>query len=141
MTAEKIKELIKEAIDGIVTSVNGKADKDLENVDTSKSILVDSFRDGASWYRIYSDGFCVQGGHFYDVSANGAWRTITLLKPYVDNNYIVQMTPASDQDIYSSTLGSYYYGCSYKMSNCFQVLCHTYKNITSRDWIAFGYIR
>lgn len=61
--------------------LNGKADTDLSNVPTSKSILSESYVNGTSWYRVYSDGWCEQGG--YVASGNN----VTYLKPYLDTNY------------------------------------------------------
>lgn len=62
--------------------INGKADTDLSNVPNSKGILVESYVNGTSWYRVYSDGWCEQGG------SNVSGR-ITLLKAFANTNYIV----------------------------------------------------
>lgn len=69
---------------------NGKADVNLSNVPSSKGILVESYGNSTSWYRVYSDGWCVQGGHFMaTVTGN---NTISLLKPYADNSYSVSFS-------------------------------------------------
>ena len=40
-----------------------------------------------SWYRVYSDGWCEQGG----TTATGASQEITLLKPYLNADYTVAL--------------------------------------------------
>ena len=70
-----------------------KADTDLSNVPSSKGILVESYVNGTSWYRKYSDGWCEQGG--YNGQLIQLCPTITLLVPYRDTNYSVQITTES----------------------------------------------
>ena len=49
--------------------------------------LKDTYVNGTSWYRIWSDGYCEQGGRLYN--ANDVANTITLLKTMKDTNYSV----------------------------------------------------
>lgn len=69
---------------------NGKADTNLNNVPASKSILIESYINGTSWYRVYSDGWCEQGG--LGVGQN---PTVTFIKPYKsgDNAIDIVITP------------------------------------------------
>lgn len=67
---------------------NGKADADLNNVPSSKGILTESYVNGASWYRVYSDGWCEQGGRTQCASTNS--QTLALLKAFANTNYSVQ---------------------------------------------------
>ena len=76
-------------IDNVMTDLNGKADKDLSNVPNSKGILVESYVNGASWYRKYSDGWCEQGSLYHRGDTLG-WHTINLLIPFVNTNYSIQ---------------------------------------------------
>lgn len=55
----------------------------------SRGYLVESYTDGTSGYRLYSDGFCEQRG-YSNVDSNNL-RTITFLKPYKDTNYVVTL--------------------------------------------------
>ena len=73
-------------IDNVVTDLNDKVDRgDLAEV----QCVVETYRNGTSWYRVYSDGWCEQGG-VYGNSANK--DSVMLLKSYIDNNYNVQLT-------------------------------------------------
>lgn len=77
-------------IDEVMTDLNGKADIDLSNVPSSKGILVDTYINGDSGYRIYSDGLKEQWGHM--ASGVNAPKTVTLLKPYSSTYYNVIIT-------------------------------------------------
>ena len=74
-------------IDEIATDLNGKADVDLTNVPSSKGILTESYVNGTSWYRVYSDGWCEQGGR-YLIQTSGS-GTINFLKTFRDTNYAI----------------------------------------------------
>jgi hypothetical protein len=50
--------------------------------------IVETYVNGTSWYRVYSDGWCEQGGF----SAGDNWRTVTFLKPFTDTQYSIQLT-------------------------------------------------
>lgn len=80
-------------IDEIATDLNGKADVDLSNTTPAISFatamntagirtVVETYVNGTSWYRVYSDGWCEQGG--FNANYGG---TITLLKKMSNNTY------------------------------------------------------
>ena len=50
--------------------------------------IVETYVNGTSWYRVYSDGWCEQGGH----NTNPAISNINLLKSYNDTNYTIVLT-------------------------------------------------
>jgi len=55
---------------------------------TEVPVITESYVNGTSWYRVYSDKWCEQGG--FIPSANGAYtKEITLLKPYANSNYTI----------------------------------------------------
>ena len=53
----------------------------------SRGYVVESYHNGTEWYRIYSDGWCEQGGFAAPVSADGHACTVTFLKPFLDTSY------------------------------------------------------
>ncbi len=115
-------------IDEIATDLNGKADVDLSNVLASKGILSETYTNGASWYRVYSDGWCIQGGY---LSHSDTTTAVTLLKPYSSTNYGVSTEPIrtaynANSDAYTINSGSQftvYWGTGGDLS-----------------WFAYGYI-
>jgi hypothetical protein len=75
-------------IDALATDVNGKADRDLVNVSSNASVCIESWHEGTEWYRVYSDGWCEQGG-YTTVDEFGA---VNLPREYIDTNYTVILT-------------------------------------------------
>ena len=131
--ANSTKTEIQVDIDEIATDLNGKADVDLSNVPTSKGILTESYVNGTSWYRVYSDGWCEQGG----VSPSGADQatvTITLLKAFSNTSYTVASVqrdgPAGN---YTNGLRIVNYS-----TNSFQINYRTGGTATAY-WVAYGY--
>ena len=58
-----------------------KAEIDLSNC--TKPYVTETYVNGSSWYRVWSDGWCEQGG----VTGTGG-LFITFLKAYQNNNFI-----------------------------------------------------
>lgn len=102
-------------IDAIATDVNGKLDTDMTNIGTLSAsaisklkevldggssssstgspvnsvTIIDTYGDSTSYYIVFSNGYCIQGG-FHDFLTSGASPvTITLLKTYANANYIL----------------------------------------------------
>lgn len=84
-------------IDQVMTDLALKADKDLTNAILTSAFatamnsanirtVVETYVNGASWYRVWSDGWCEQGTYIYQTSVSSDY---TLLKPYRDTNYTV----------------------------------------------------
>ena len=69
------------------TSISTKANTDLSNVPSSKGILTESYVNGTSWYRVYSDGWCEQGGFSTGTGNANQVQTITFLKNFADTNF------------------------------------------------------
>lgn len=122
-------------IDEIATDLNGKADTDLSNVPTSKGILSESYVNGTSWYRVYADGWCEQGGLTATEASNS---TIYFLKPYIDTNYTVSVNSyrvnsgSGDATEYGMTVGNFTVDSFYAV-----IQSGTRRYI----WRACGYIR
>ena len=57
-------------------------------IQIGKSVLIESYTDPNThqWYRVYSDGWCEQGGYINTSNSVTDWN---LLKPYIDTNYTV----------------------------------------------------
>lgn len=74
-------------VDVIATDLNNKVDKEnLEEV----TVVVETYKNGSSWYRIYDDGWVEQGGKVTtSASASSkSYAEITYLVPFnSDNNY------------------------------------------------------
>lgn len=87
--ANAVKNGISVDIDEIATDLNNKADlSDMVEV----QCIIETYSNGTSWYRVYSDGWCEQGGR----TTNTGAETITFLKPFIDANYYGSACPNYD---------------------------------------------
>ena len=79
-----------------------------------KTYVTETYVNGASWYRVYSDGWCEQGG-YVDAQAV-VTTTISLLKSYKNTNYNISLTNStsvttnkSSPHVTSATTSSFTY--------------------------------
>ena len=97
VVATSIKTDIEIDIGEITTDLDQKVDKDdLMEV----QCIVDSYNDGYSWYRLWSDGWCEQGG--LTTAATGT-KSIALFKPYRDATYSISLGAVRYKAIWDST--------------------------------------
>lgn len=69
--------------------------------------IVETYVNGTSWYRVYSDGWCEQGGLSDNGSAVANYtKTITFLKPFKDTNYTAFCTMRDGQSQTNVNLAS-----------------------------------
>lgn len=98
--------------------------------------ITQTYVNGTSWYRVYSDGWCEQGGIYTGSSASNAVATINLLKAYKDKDYCITATKLTDDSI-----NQYMYGIrvvkSQKTTTSFQVRPDSTGGMM---WQACGYI-
>lgn len=96
--------------------------------------LIKSYKSDTNWYRIYSDGWCEQGG-VSPSAGDGSTNTITLLKSYKDTNYSILFAQNAGVE------GSYTNGCTAKnkTTNSF-VLVYRTGGTASFYWNTCGYI-
>ena len=102
--------------------------------------VIETYIDGASWYRIWAvddTGFswCEQGSLNFVGSSIAGNREITLLKPFKDTNYNVQLTALHNVDGNAYTL--------YEKYNLRTVSSFTMRSATALTgyiWRAAGYI-
>lgn len=86
--------------------INGKIIAGTNNTPGSSqgsSYIVETYQNGTSWYRVWSDGWCEQGG-FYDKGAyNTSNASVTLLKPFTNTNYNISISEyyASAANVYA----------------------------------------
>lgn len=86
--------------------------------------------DDPTWYNLYSDGWCEQGGtclHSTDLA------TVELLKPYKDTNYSISAVSGDTNDVFIDTIA-----CSAKTCSKFEYR-NTAADTALNYWITFGY--
>lgn len=67
--------------------LSAKANIDLSNC--TKPYITETYVNGTSWYRVYSDGWCEQGGRINIASMQYGSTSVSLLKPFNDTNYTI----------------------------------------------------
>ena len=101
--------------------------------------VVETYSNGASWYRVYSDGWCEQGGF---CNGNAALTQISLLKNYKDTNYIVTISFNNNINSYASgnDFGGAYLQAYNKTTSSFYSYCQAANSQWGTVWRACGYI-
>ena len=84
-----------------VSELNAEVEEKLDKLD-ARIHIVEGYRLGKNWYRLYSDGWIEQGG-YVALSGTNAAVTVSLLKNMADSNYSVivsgiKATTSSNQD-------------------------------------------
>lgn len=128
VVANSTKTDIEVDIDEIVTDLNGKADTDLSNC--TKPHIVETYVNGVSWYRVYSDGWCEQGGG--DITTSG---NVNFLKPFINTNYC--LVGSIGNGVKSNTWE--HYNLQKESTNYFYQDC-CFDGYRLDSWYACGYI-
>ena len=134
--ATSTKTQIEVDIDEIATDLNGKADTDLSNCTVLEPchVVTETYINGTSGYRVWSDGWCEQWG--YQAQTTTTANAKTFLKAFRDTNYVLLI--GND-----SNTGNYSYNNAAKNKSTtgftFYVAPGT-TNYTFGSWYACGYI-
>ncbi len=103
--------------------------------------IVETWSSGASWYRVYSDGWCEQGGYMEKTwsSSTHDGLTITFLKPFIDTNYTFSKSTSITS---RSATGAYSAGNTYASGTklTYQISVGTESYGDGVLWRASGYI-
>ena len=94
--------------------------------------VIETYQNGNSWYRIYSDGWCEQGG---SLSVNGT-VSVVYLQPFASSAYSLIITVNTNDNTgnYVTINGS---GWISKTSTGFSTYCSA---TSYKEWFACGYI-
>lgn len=91
---------------GVITAITNNPFNSNMGLLSSGTSIVETYQNGASWYRIYSDGWCEQGGSIPFNTGTGG--TITFLKVFKDTNYtILTGTMGSASHMFNVTSGTF----------------------------------
>lgn len=116
-------------------TINGNVNIIQNTVDDNSlhAYIISSYHSGQNWYRVYSDGWCEQGG-YQTVSGSGATTNINFHKTFKDTNISIQCT----QQGYTATAQANS-GVSSWTTSSFVFTCGTIGN-PSLFWEARGYV-
>lgn len=117
----------------VQNSMENKANTDLSNC--TKPYIKETYQNGSSWYRVYSDGWCEQGGFSDHVTA-----PVSLLKSYNNTDYNVLLGNYATTTFPSKIVAVY---CATKLQDSFNISYQAYAGGTGTtlgSWYACGYI-
>lgn len=92
--------------------------------------VVETYVNGASWYRVYDDGWCEQGGVGTSTSDSGV--SIVFLKEFADTNYAVSIT------VIDNGSSNYSTAAKVRTTSDMKIVCYT--ETKTMSWQAYGYI-
>lgn len=127
--ANTTKTAIEVDIDEIATDLNGKADVDLTNC--TKPHVIETYSNGASGYRIWSDGLIEQWG---EVSLSTSPASVNLFKTYSDTDYQIHIQNYYIYSAAADVRAAYVYS---KTTSNFQI--GTISTSTTANWMTLGY--
>lgn len=106
-----------------------------------KAYVTETYKNGTSWYRIYSDGWCEQGGYFTAVSNDLPTNVVSFLKKFTNTKYFVAFTNDRTGTT-SNTTGQNFntVGVRDKKTNSFTFWCSTVQALNGACWEARGYL-
>ena len=158
VVANSIKTEIQIDIDEVTTDINtianvvsGKANISLSNVTASDMttamensntpVITESYYNNEtySWYRVYSDGWCEQGGQLLNVNYNSP-TSIVFLKPFINANYTLSGMASSEFTSYPDAFVGWYWGTKTATSVSLWARVVTNAYPVSYTWQACGYI-
>ena len=103
-----------------------------------KAYIIQTYVNGTSWYRIWSDGYCEQGGRLYN--AKDVANTITLLKTMKNTNYSVFIAHGV-KGVYDDTANMKRAEEPFNFTaTSFQVYTHPSDGLNTVQWKVCGYI-
>jgi hypothetical protein len=91
-----------------------------------------------SWYVVYNDGWCEQGGHLPQLAANNNDFPVTFLKPYKDLNYWLGTSKQIIPDLGSTTFAMAY--TFYTRNRTSTGFTTDLDNNVACEWEAKGYV-
>ena len=115
-----------EILEQVNLGLETKVDKDSM---TEVQCVVETYQNGTSWYRVWSDGWVEQGGR----TGSGTSATVTMLKSYSNTNYTVTSANYADTSTDTGGVGASAY-ISNLSTNSFRV---SQNSVT--QWYACGY--
>lgn len=114
---------------------NNKMDRDMSNRASNIHFVTQTYINGTSWYRLYDDNWCEQGGYITgngDTSGNTR-QQITFIKTFKDVNYYL-----NGSSMTGGVSHNYIQWCGEEKRTANSV---TYYGSVNRYWYACGYIK
>lgn len=93
--------------------------------------IVENYQNGPSWYRLYADGWCEQGGNFGAAFSSWTAKTVTLTVPYKDTFYYIGVHTGHTSNTDEPCINA-------KTTTTFS--CTPYNSTGNANWHTSGYV-
>jgi len=107
--------------------------------------VVETYTNGTSWYRVWSDGWCEQGGVTgTESTTRGQTISISFLKQFADTNYtVIASDGTTSKDTYSNSVGIITLLNGTKTATGVSVASYGFSTSDAHgviNWVAKGYL-
>ena len=85
--------------DNSMANITANYQESMRVITNTQCVLIDSYVNGTSWYRVYSDGWCEQGGF---TNSGSKSVTVTLLEPFANTDYKISANLVGSTGAYLS---------------------------------------
>lgn len=92
--------------------------------------IVERYQNGPTWYRLYADGWCEQGGNFGAAFSSWTSKTVTFSVPFRDTYYSVWAMTGHTSNTDSPCINA---------KNLTTFSCYPYNSTGNANWAAAGY--
>lgn len=92
--------------------------------------IIETYQNGPTWYRLYADGWCEQGGNFGAAFSSWIDKTVTLMVPYKDTFYYVGVHTGHTSNTDEPCVNT-------KTTTTF--MCRPYNSTGNANWHTSGY--
>ncbi len=119
-------------LEGMKAQILNEVELTVQNYD--KHRVIESYKNGESWYREYADGWCEQGGHVVPDSV--AKLPVSLLRPFIDTSYTVVF----GNEYTTTATATSCVETATKAVDSFVVIDSTVKTFGTY-WVAYGFVK
>ena len=103
--------------------------------------IVETYVNDTSWYRVYSDGWCEQGGVKASISNDYLADVVYLIKEYKDTNYVVLKTKNRIYSVSNTTADNFNTDPVMSKTTTSFTIWNNTSLLINTAWYTCGYIR
>ena len=104
----------------------------IDHSNDTKPYITETYKNGNSWYRMWSDNWCEQGGSVIWNSFSNGIVTVNLLKAYIDTQYFINFTRTHNTKVTTS------FGCTLATN---KITIYANEGQPQVIWYACGYTK
>lgn len=103
--------------------------------------IIETYSNGTSWYRVWSDGWCEQGGVKASINNDYLADVVYLIKEYKDTNYVVLKTKNRIYSVSNTTTDNFNTDPVMSKTTTSFAIWNNASLLINTSWYTCGYIR